>query len=61
VVVSPEGFSLRKTSLSRVENLMFTSYEGNKMLKKLKMFCCVEDNKIISCIVNTITELDWKG
>jgi hypothetical protein len=56
VVVSPEGFSLRKTSLSRVDNLMFTSYEGNKMLKKLKMFCCVEDNKI-----NTITELDWKG
>jgi len=25
----PEGFSLRENNLERVDNLMFTSYEGN--------------------------------
>ena len=24
------------------------------------MFCFVEDDKIVSAIVNTITELEWK-
>ena len=50
---------LGESKFSRVDNLMFTSYEGNysKMFKNLNV-CFVEDSIINSGIVNTITEPD---
>jgi hypothetical protein len=58
----------RENNVSRVDNLMFTSW-GQKLFyyneTTLKMFitwmfCFAEDKKIISSIENTITEPDWK-
>jgi hypothetical protein len=54
---------------SRIDNLMFTSYEGNNsiIIRKYSkmliawMFCFAEDRKIISSgIENTVKEMNWK-
>jgi hypothetical protein len=51
VVVFHEGFSQRENNLSRVDNLIFTSYEGNNCFTIPKLLVYnLNDKKIISGI-----------
>jgi hypothetical protein len=58
------GWTSKVVVSPRIDNLMFTSYEGiNYFYSQMFMtwmFCFAEDNTIISGIENTITEPDWK-
>jgi hypothetical protein len=57
------GWTSKVVVSPRIDNLMFTSYEGiNCFYSQMFMtwMFCFFYNKIISGIENTITEPDWK-